>query len=156
MQYIHVDGTTRNWIIRIYAISGLYMRFVSRQNQYVAIIHRNFFLMILVSREKITVTLLTRVSSWTHYFLAEVALVLGLDIRLILINELLQNNYRHAEKTFKVWNIMKAKNHSNNLWKGIFLWKICRCRVWYEGKLVIIHYENNRILREIICGQVYQ
>ena len=88
--------------ILICDISGLYMRFVSRQNQYVAIIHRNFFLMILVSREKITVTLHTRVSSWTHYFLAEVALVLGLDIRLILINELLQNNYRHAEKTFKV------------------------------------------------------
>ena len=85
-----------------YAISGLYMRFVSLQNQYVAIIHRKIFLMILVSRKKITVTLITRVSSWTHYFLAEVALVLGLDIRLILINELLQNNYRHAEKTFKV------------------------------------------------------
>ena len=131
------------------------MSFLSRQNKQVKIIHRKVFLMILVSREKMTVNLFTRVSSWTHYFLAE-ALVLGLDIRLILINELLQNNYRHAEKTFKVWNIMKAKNHSNNLWKGIFLWKICRCRVWYEGKLVIIHYENNRILREIICGQVYQ
>ena len=76
--------------------------FLSRQNKQVKVIHKNFFLMILVSREKMTVNLFTRVSSWTHYFLAEVALVLGLDIRLILINELLQNNYRHAEKTFKV------------------------------------------------------
>ena len=77
--------------------------------------------------------------------------------KLILINELLQNNYRHAasEKVFEQQSIVRYKNDSNKHWKGI-LERYADVMQAVRRKMVIIHYENNRIFREIIYGQVYQ
>ena len=77
--------------------------------------------------------------------------------KLILINELLQNNYRHAasEKVFEQQSIVRKKNDSNKHWKGI-LERYADVMQAVRRKMVIIHYENNRIFREIIYGQVYQ
>ena len=62
---------------------------------------------------------------------------------------------QHRKKVFEQQSIVRYKNDSNKHWKGI-LERYADVMQALRRKMVIIHYENNRIFREIIYGQVYQ